>query len=182
MYTLQFDGLYRRMHIDAVGYPGIMCYGWLILREGDLIAQGHGGFAHWKLATSNGAEYLALIAGLQALVDLNACDDCVLIQGDAKSIIDQMQNQALIHSPRIQQFHRQARKLCRKFKNVQWLWTPRRENHPADLLTRQALKQIRFNTPAYFTPNVHQTIPEESRKGLLPILALSSLDSGCLPV
>jgi ribonuclease HI len=180
LYTLQFDGLFRPIHIDTDGYPGIMCYGWLILREGDLIAQGHGGFAHWKLATSNGAEYLALIAGLEALIDLNFCNETILIQGDAKSIIDQMQNQALTHSPRIQQFHRQARRLCRNFRDVQWLWTPRRDNHPADLLTRQALRQIRFSTPLFFTPNVYQTIPEESRKGLQPILASSSLDSGSL--
>jgi ribonuclease HI len=159
------------------GNPGIMCYGWLILQDGRVIAQGQGGFAHWKIATSNGAEYLALIAGLEALMGMNACDEPILIQGDAKTIIEQMQNQALTHSPRIKQFHRQARRLCRNFKDVQWNWTPRRENHPADQLTRQALKQIRFKTPIYFSPDVHQMVPLESRKGLQPILALSTFDT-----
>lgn len=180
MYTLQFDGLYRRIHMDSDGYPGIMCYGWLILREERLVARGQGGFAHWKLATSNGAEYLALIAGLEALMDLKACDETILIQGDAKSIIEQMQNQSLTHSPRIQQFHRQARRLCRNFRDVQWCWTPRRDNHPADRLTREALKIIRCKTPDYFSLNAHLVVPVESRKGLQPIMALTTFENNDL--
>lgn len=180
MYTLQFDGLYRRIHVDTDGYPGIMCYGWLILREDILVARGQGGYAHWKLATSNGAEYLALIAGLEALVEMNVCDDTILIQGDAKSIIEQMQNQSLTHSPRIQQFHRQARRLCRHFKHVQWCWTPRRDNHPADRLTREALKMIRDKTPDYFFPDPRQVMPVGSRNGLQPIMAVTSFENSSI--
>jgi ribonuclease HI len=176
VYTLQFDGLYRRIHMISDGYPGIMCYGWLVLRDGRVIAHGHGGYAHWKIATSNGAEYLALIAGLEALIEMKVSEETILIQGDAKTIIEQMQNLALTHSPRIEQFHRQARRLCRNFKDVKWNWTPRRQNHPADQLTREALKQIRFSTPVYFAADVHQMVPLESRKGLQPILTLSTFD------
>jgi ribonuclease HI len=177
MYTLQFDGLFRRIHTETSEFSGIMCYGWLIFQDERMVAQGHGGYAHWKLATSNGAEYLALIAGLEALMELKACEELILIQGDAKSIIEQMQNRSLTHSPRIEQFHRQARKLCRNFKNVQWNWTPRRDNHPADQLTRRALKQIRSSEPVYFAPNGDQMVPPESRKGLQPILCLSSFNT-----
>jgi len=181
MYTLQFDGLFRRMLVDASGNPGIMCYGWLILLDGNIVAYGHGGYAHWKIATSNGAEYLALIAGLEALVDMNIRNETILIQGDAKTIIEQMQNLADTHSPRIKQFHRQARRLCRNFKDVQWCWTPRRENHSADKLTRRALKQIRSSTPIYFNQDAYSTIPLASRRGLQPILELSTFDVTCLP-
>ena len=47
MLTLQFDGLFRcapeELHLrdDA----GFMCYGWVILRNGQVIARGHGGYA-----------------------------------------------------------------------------------------------------------------------------------------
>jgi ribonuclease HI len=182
MYTLQFDGLFRRMHGELKDNPGIMCYGWLILRNDTVVAYGHGGFAHWKIATSNGAEYLALIAGLEALVDMKISDETILIQGDAKTIIEQMQNLANTHSPRIKQFHRQARRLCRCFKDVQWNWTPRRENHSADMLTRRALKQIRASTPVYFAPDVQESVPLESRRGLQPILTLATFDAMGLPV
>jgi ribonuclease HI len=181
MYTLQFDGLFRRMQVESHGNPGIMCYGWVIFRNESMVAYGHGGYAHWKIATSNGAEYLALIAGLEALVGMNINSETILIQGDAKTIIEQMQNLALTHSPRIKQFHRQARRLCRNFKNVQWCWTPRRENHSADKLTRQALKQIRTSTPIYFDPDAYCAIPLASRRGLQPILELASFDATSLP-
>ncbi|HEX7555046.1 MAG TPA: ribonuclease HI family protein [Leptolinea sp.] len=177
MYTLQFDGLFRRIQTKSHGNPGIMCYGWLILRDGSLVAKGHGGYAHWKIATSNGAEYLALIAGLEALLDMNITDETILIQGDAKTIIEQMQNLVQTHSPRIKQFHRQARRLCRNLKDVQWNWTPRRENHSADRLTRRALQQIRSSEPVYFAPDVLTLIPTSSRHGLQPILHLTQYQS-----
>jgi ribonuclease HI len=181
MYTLQFDGLFRKIHIDTRGNPGIMCYGWLIFRNGNVVAYGHGGYAHWKIATSNGAEYLALIAGLEALVDMNISDETILIQGDAKTIIEQMQNLVDTHSPRIKQFHRQARRLCRGLKDVQWNWAPRRENYYADKLTRKALKQIRLSTPVYFGSDVAFAVPPESRRGLQPILALATFGANGLP-
>jgi len=154
-----------------------MCYGWLIWCEGILVAQGHGGYAHWQLATSNGAEYLALIAGLEALIELQATDETILIQGDAKTIIEQMQSRVLTHSPRIQQFRRQARQLCRNLKDVRWDWTPRRHNQIADRLTRQAFLHIRENQPVLFSSDVQQVIPLELRRGLQPLFKTSSLQS-----
>lgn len=175
MYTLQFDGLFQQLPSEGRGYSGLMCYGWVILKDGRKVRTGLGGYAHWKLATSNGAEYLALISGLEALVSMGVCHDSLLIQGDSQTTIEQMQKKALTHSPRIQQFHRQARRLCRQFDRIEWCWTPRQQNHPADRLTRQALDQIRLKEPVYFSPDAFQVIPPEDRIGLLPILACSYL-------
>ncbi|NMB57903.1 MAG: ribonuclease HI family protein [Chloroflexi bacterium] len=172
-YILQFDGLFQRLPLEEKGYCGIMCYGWLILNDGREVRTGHGGYAHWKLATSNGAEYLALISGLQSLVDMGLCAENLIIQGDSKTTIEQMQKQALTHSPRLQQFHRQARRLCRQFNSIEWQWMPRQQNHPADRLTKQALQQIRAHQPVYFSPDIMQFISPEERKGLLPILDCS---------
>lgn len=169
MYTLQFDGLFQRLPVEGNGYSGIMCYGWVILKRGQKVRSGLGGYAHLKLATSNGAEYLALIAGLEALMEMDACRHAVLIQGDSKTTIEQMQKQALTHSPRIQQFHRQARKLCRQFDSLEWCWTPRQQNHPADRLTRQALDHIRAGYPTLFTPEISNSLPPEFCQGLHPI-------------
>lgn len=181
MYNLQFDGLFRRIQIETRGYPGIMCYGWIIMRNETVVAYGNGGYAHWKIATSNGAEYLALIAGLEALVGMNISNESILIQGDAKTIIEQMQNLVCTHSPRIKQFHRQARRLCRGLQNVEWNWTPRRQNYFADQLTRKALKQVRSNSPVFFNPEVQIDIPEHSRHGLQPIFTQSAFDANGLP-
>lgn len=177
LYILQFDGLFRRLPAESDEYPGIMCFGWLICRDDTFLAQGYGGFAHWKLATSNGAEYLALIAGLEALIELKATNEPVLIQGDARTIIDQMQSRVLTHSPRVQQFRRKARKLCRDLTDIHWDWTPRRNNRNADRLTRQALDFIRLHNPSYFSPDITRHFPPDSRKGLQPIYHESTLPS-----
>jgi ribonuclease HI len=145
MLTLEFDGLFRgaphelRLKDDA----GFMCYGWVILRDGVVIARGHGGYARAHDASSNVAEYLGLIEGLEALIDLQATRETVLVCGDAKSIIQQMEGHASVSASSIKPLHRKARKLARHFKDLCWSWQPRRHNQAADALTRRALRQIR---------------------------------------
>jgi ribonuclease HI len=95
------------------------------------------------------AEYLGLIEGLEALIDLHATRQTVIICGDAKSIIEQMQGIASVSSSSIRPLYRRARKLARQFHNLQWSWSPRRYNQTADSLTRRALRQIRSNPNGY---------------------------------
>ncbi|HVP22128.1 MAG TPA: reverse transcriptase-like protein [Anaerolineaceae bacterium] len=120
-----------------------MCYGWLISEDDQVIARGHGGYTHREVASSNGAEYLALIEGLEALSDLGLKGERVLVVGDAKSVIDQMQGYAEVTSTRIKTLHRKARRLSQKMAGLQWQWVPRGKNKAADRLTRHALRQIR---------------------------------------
>jgi ribonuclease HI len=147
MLTLQFDGLYRGAPEDLhLGdHAGFMCYGWIILRGDVVVARGHGGYIRGEDASSNAAEYLAMIEGLEALLDMNAGGELVVICGDAKSVIEQMQGRASVSASSIKPLYRRARKLVRQFKNIFWSWTPRRNNHSADALTRRALRQINAN-------------------------------------
>lgn len=126
-----------------------MCYGWVILRDNHVLARGHGGYARNKDASSNVAEYLALIEGIEALLDMNVSDEAIQVSGDAKSIIDQMEGRAAVSASSIKSLYRRARKLARKFQRIYWAWTPRRYNHTADALTRRALRQIRANLEQY---------------------------------
>jgi ribonuclease HI len=148
MLTLQFDGLFRGAPEESnLGEnAGFMCYGWVILRDGAVVARGHGGYARSRDASSNVAEYLGLIEGLEALLDMHAgSNDAVEICGDAKSVIEQMQGIAAVAAVSIKPLHRRARKLAAHFHQILWSWTPRRNNHTADALTRRALRQIRAN-------------------------------------
>jgi hypothetical protein len=86
-----------------------------------------------------------------------------------------MQKQALTHSPRIQQFHRQARKLSRQFDSLEWCWTPRQQNHPADRLTKQALDRIRIGYPTLFSPEISHELPGDMTRGLRPLFHDSTL-------
>jgi ribonuclease HI len=151
MYSLQFDGLIRQVKgsTGKDSKAGFMCYGWLIFHNGKLVAKGHGVYARAKDATSNVSEYLVLIEGLEALRDMGVLLEYVVIQGDAKSVIDQMQGVASVNSPRMKPLHRRARKLTKGFTNLRWTWTPRKNNKDADLLTRHALRQIRSDKIKY---------------------------------
>ena len=177
MLTLEFDGLYRGFCEDGVPAEraGVMCYGWLIYRDGRLIARGHGGFARCEDASSNIAEYLALIEGLSALVDMGLERDLILIKGDARSVIDQMQGLAAVNSPSTRPLYRRASRLASKLKRAEWRWMPRRKNHDADLLTRRAMKQIRANPQRYqaaIRKGDPASLPHNKRKQLFSLLDL----------
>jgi ribonuclease HI len=151
MLILQFDGLFRvapeDLHLGD--NAGFMCYGWVIFRDNMVVARGHGGYIRGKDASSNVAEYLGMIEGLEALLDMQATGERVHISGDAKSIIDQMEGRAAVSASSIKPLYRRARKLARQFSRIVWEWTPRRDNHTADALTRRALRQIHANPQQY---------------------------------
>ena len=170
MLTLQFDGLYREVPANVTppasnrslsgsrhianqsstdGSAAFMCYGWVILRDGVVIAKGHGGYVRGRDASSNVAEYLALIEGLEALIDMGAERELICIGGDAKSVIEQMEGEASVSAESIKPLYRRARKLIQQFRHIYWNWAPRRYNHEADALTRRALRQLIANPETY---------------------------------
>ena len=176
MLTLQFDGLFRvaPQDLHLKDDAGVMCYGWVILRDGDVIAHGHGGYARAQYASSNVAEYLALIEGLEALVDLRAGKEQVMIYGDAKSVIDQMEGRACVFATSIKPLYKRARKLVRQFQCIHWCWTPRRNNQTADALTRRALRQIRAN-PRHFDVVLEEDYGSAHLRSLLDLRMYQAL-------
>lgn len=186
MLTLRFDGLYRPLTQEGGTAPhaGVMCYGWVISRNGKPIARGHGGYMRRNDASSNIAEYLGLIEGLEALLDMGAEDEAVEIIGDARSVIDQMVGRAAVNSASTRPLYRRAQRLASRFRRLLWTWTPRRKNHAADQLTRRAMKQIRANTRQY-RETIHalemEQHPDCSRT-LFPLLNLRVYQPGGLSV
>lgn len=145
MYKLQFDGMFRKID-DRRGSgtkAGLMGYGWLIYKNGLLTARGHGVYAREVDAGSLIAEYLALIEGLESLLDLGVRHEPVTVFGDAKSIIDQMDGKSAVNAPSVRPLYQRTCKLTDKFSNISWEWTPRRENRDADWLTRLAMRQVK---------------------------------------
>ncbi len=149
MYTLRFDGLFRSAHGDDSTQAGFMCYGWLVFHNKTVIAHGHGGFAHACHASSNAAEYLAMLEGLEAMLDMGIQKERVRVVGDARSVIQQMQGMAAVRSAGIIGLHQRALRLSAQFKRIKWLWIPRNENKDADQLTRRALRCIRADQEHY---------------------------------
>ncbi len=177
MLTLRFDGLYRALSEDGEthSHGGVMCYGWVIQRNGKAVARGHGGYVRREDATSNIAEYLALIEGLSALCDMACENDTIEVIGDARSVIEQMQGRAAVNSASTRPLYRRAARLAGRFRRLIWTWTPRRKNHEADLLTRHAMRQIVAN-PAQYRAALHAvedpSLPKRKHKHLLSLLDL----------
>lgn len=158
MYILQFDGMLHtsgneRMPVSLLGY------GWIIQHNGREVARGFGLFLRRCRTGSNIAEYLALIDGLEALVDLRIRHEPIQIRGDAKCVIDQMIGYAGVSSPLTRKLHQRARRLARRFTNITWGWVPRRENRHADSLSRRSFRYL------YSSPYLDHEIRHSPRYG-----------------
>jgi ribonuclease HI len=171
MICLQFDGMLRTVseHPREGGFLG---YGWLITRDEAEIAYGFGLFAHKQTVNSNIAEYLALIEGLEASLDLRIKNEHIEIRGDAKCVIDQMTGAASISSLPTRRLYARARKLACQFNHLTWGWVPRNKNKPADKLSRRGLYQL------YIKPNAYETALNQLNaypggcKSFIPVLDL----------
>ena len=172
MITLRFDGLYRTISPDndSREKTGLMCYGWVIFRDGRLVAHGHGAYARLELASSNSAEYLAMIEGLHALRDMGVQREPIEVIGDARSVIEQMLGLAGVSSPQARPLYQRARRIARHFRDLRWTWQPRCDNTLADQLTRRALKMVNCNRES-----TRQALQEadKPRGRLLTLLDLS---------
>lgn len=147
LYELRFDGLFREAKENSCA--GLMGIGWLLNRENQLVAHGYGVTARGVDATSNMAEYLALIDGLQAIADMGL-EECPLkVMGDARVVICQMTGDSRVSAERLIPVYRRARKLARKLNIVTWEWIPRKLNKAADQLTRHALREVTSNEVAF---------------------------------
>lgn len=144
MYLLQFDGMLHTTGTEPMP-TSLLGYGWIIQRNGSQVAHGFGLFLRNCKTGSNIAEYLALIDGLETLMDLRVKHEQVEIRGDAKCVIDQMAGYASVSSPFTIELNLRARKLAQHFSNLTWTWVPRAENRQADRLSRRSFHYLHYS-------------------------------------
>lgn len=119
----------------AAPNPGRIGLGGLLLDPaGKAVAEiseapGHG--------TNNEAEYLALIAVLEAAL-ANGVEH-LLVHGDSQLVINQVEGTWAVNAPGIKAHHRKAVGLVKQFKQVRFEWIRREKNKAADALSKQAL-------------------------------------------
>ena len=151
MYTLCFDGLFRAVDEPAAGMKaGVLCYGWVIYKDHSIVARGHGVSAHSRSATSNVAEYLALIAGLEALQDMGiGQSEAVEVIGDSRTVIGQMSGMCGMRTEYARSLFDKAVGLAQSLPIRRWKWVSRDYNKDADVLTRRALMQVKRDQEKY---------------------------------
>ena len=148
MYILKFDGMLHTSGSEPMPVS-LLGYGWLLERNGLEVARGFGLFLRKCKTGSNIAEYLALIDGLETLLDLRVRHQAIQIRGDAKCVIDQMTGFAGVSSPFTRELNGQARALARRFTDLTWVWVPRSENRHADRLSRRSFHFLRYSPDLY---------------------------------
>lgn len=141
MYALRFDGSFRSLPEKPVP-SGFLGFGWLVYFQTVLIAYGYGIAARGKDATSNVAEYLALIEGLEAMIGMGITSQPVAVLSDANVIIHRMNGYATVGTFRDQPLHNQAVKLSQEVNIYDWRWVPRQCNYQADALSRKCFQEL----------------------------------------
>lgn len=92
------------------------------------------------VATNNVAEYVALLAGLQAAIEINP-DARILVRMDSKLVIEQMSGGWKIKHPDMITLGSQVQELVRG-KSITWQWIPREQNSLADALANRAMDEL----------------------------------------
>lgn len=101
------------------------------------------------VATNNVAEYVALIAGIEAALDIDPSAE-LTVRMDSKLVIEQMAGRWKIKHPDMIQLGRRVQDLVRG-KNVIWQWIPREQNFRADALANKAMDELSDSQSSGFT-------------------------------
>ena len=144
-------GTGRRLVVEADGgsrgNPGVAGYGALVRDPAT-------GAVLVELAeplgrqSNNVAEYSGLIAGLRAVLDIDAGAD-VRVRMDSKLVVEQMSGRWKIKHEDMRRLALEARDLCARISDsggsVDFEWIPREKNKDADALSNEAMdgKRVR---------------------------------------
>jgi ribonuclease HI len=101
-------------------------------------------------ATSNVAEYTALVTGLEKALELGATR--LLVRGDSELIIRQMTGQYRVKHPVLKPLHHDAQALVARFTEVKFDHNLREKNILADKLVNLALDRRKEVTDADESP------------------------------
>lgn len=132
--VLEFDGACW----PNPGGPG--GWGFTIVGQGGFLIEDHGTVPADSGLTNNLAEYLGLIAGLEALAALDKNQfDAVTIRGDSRMVINQAAGRWKCKKPHLQALLVQVAKLTTRIgrHRITFDWIPREENTRCDELSKQ---------------------------------------------
>lgn len=134
--VLYFDGA-------AQPNPGIGGAGWILrdgkgkatLKQSSLRVNLDG---HDSLITSNQAEYVALIKGLQHCIEQGIRR--LEVRGDSQLVIRQCTGQYEVRDTQLKALHAVVLSLVQSFEEIHWINIPRNQNHEADALANAGVQ------------------------------------------
>lgn len=134
MFSIQFDACNRE-------YTGLTSIGYALFYDSMLL------WTHYSMiepaANSSYAEYEALLNALKFAISLNI--QYLNVQGDAKIVIDQINNTCSAKSETIKPLLYEVNNLKKKFKVIEFEHIYRKDNILADSLANQAIINYLYN-------------------------------------
>ena len=91
------------------------------------------------ITTNNVAEWSALIAGLEAAIELGVRD--IGVRLDSELVVKQLSGEYRVKHPNLQPLHARAQSLLRRFERVDVAHIRRKDNADADALVNRALDE-----------------------------------------
>ncbi|RPF41987.1 ribonuclease HI [Thermodesulfitimonas autotrophica] len=122
---------------------GVATYGWLAYRDcaeimRERVMARYGVVCSGPGATSNVAEYTAVIRALEWLIKNGYAGEEIEVRSDSQLVVRQLTGQYAVNAPLLMPLYRKARELASRFASVRFRWVPREENETADTLSRRA--------------------------------------------
>ncbi len=141
------------VHFDGLCEPrnpgGVATYGVVIKMDGKKIFE-ECGLAEAKPwtneASNNVAEYSALIRGLEWLKEHDLQRHKIVLLGDSKLVVNQLNGKFKVKAPRLVELYKRAMDLIATFKDIEVKWIDRSLNSDADLLSRIAYRKYLKST------------------------------------
>ena len=135
-YVMNFDGL-----CEPKNPGGVATYGVIIRKDGKTIHE-ESGIAEAKPwtheASNNVAEYSGIVKGLRWCVEHGLNQFPVIVRGDSKLVISQLNGTFKVKAPRIIGLYKKAVDLSTQFVDIRFEWVDRTLNSETDLLSRIA--------------------------------------------
>ena len=78
------------------------------------------------------ANYKACVLGLKMAISMNVYE--LLVIGDSDFLIHQVQGEWAVKNPKIIPYIQYVHKLCKRFRKIEFMHTPRIQNELADAL------------------------------------------------
>jgi ribonuclease H / adenosylcobalamin/alpha-ribazole phosphatase len=117
------------------GNPGPAAFGYIIeTADGDLLASEAGPAGRVTAAV---AEYTALVAGLEAVLELGL--GAVEVRSDSRLVVAQMAGSAPVRSRSVAPLQARAADLATRIGSVAYRWIPAEQNGAADALVAGVL-------------------------------------------
>jgi len=125
---------------------GTATYGFLVLKDGEVITQRCGVVGSGQGMSNNVAEYAALCEVLKYLLDRGLDREEVVIRSDSQLLVNQMSGRWQVRGGLYIDKYLEAAGLAARFRNIRFEWIPRELNTRADSLSRRAYARVRWRS------------------------------------